>query len=146
MANSQEGAQTGRGLPPEESAWEHQANPEEALKTVVPLSAPLAGGVGGLLIWGTACLLQQLFGDDIRLWSVVTFGPPLVILVFSATVALHIGLMGRDFPEAKTRVVEPSGRMAPDRGGRLGGMVWDSDLCSVGASLQVRDRLAQMEL
>lgn len=101
VMGNEEGTAADRGPSWHEAAGSRTTGPDQTLKTVVLLSAPLAGGAGGLLIWGTACLLQQLFGDDIRLWSAVTLGPPLVILVFSAAVALHIGLMGKDFPEAK---------------------------------------------
>ena len=78
-----------------------QSGEQRALKKAVWLSAPLAGFFGGVLMWGCAGLLGRLYNGVSGLWSVVSLGPPLMILVFSAIVALHIGLMGRDFPEDK---------------------------------------------
>lgn len=88
-------------LPADEDGENSQEDSDRALKTVVPLYAPLAGLAGGCLFWGSAWLLTNLFSEAARLWNAVTLGPPLVILVFSATIALHIGLMGRDFPDAR---------------------------------------------
>lgn len=52
-----------------------------------------------------ACLLRfladifELWADH-RAWAALTFGPPLVLVVFSLGVVLQIGLMGRDIPDA----------------------------------------------
>jgi peptidoglycan hydrolase-like protein with peptidoglycan-binding domain len=87
--------------PPHIPSEKEPSTQGEASRMVVPSFAPLAGFGGGLLLWGSVNLLRQLFSGTSHLWGVVTVGPPLIVLVFSATVALHIGLMGRDFPEAK---------------------------------------------
>lgn len=38
--------------------------------------------------------------DPARPWFVLAWGPPLVLLAFTAGMIVHIGLMGRDLPEA----------------------------------------------
>ncbi len=57
---------------------------------VLVSTAPFVGTAGG-------CALALLAGSMPRwsIWQVVSFGPPLVMTLFTLTAVLHIGLMGR---------------------------------------------------
>ena len=57
-----------------------------------------AGGVLGLFLHLAGRWVADR-ADHISIWHGVTFGTPLLLLVFSATVAIHIGLAGSAFSE-----------------------------------------------
>lgn len=60
---------------------------------------PIAGAVGGTLFR----LLARIFGTWHNWpggsWHAVSFGPPLAIIIILLVGTLHIGLMGRDYPD-----------------------------------------------
>jgi hypothetical protein len=63
----------------------------------------LSGGVGGLLM----CVLTRTFLFNMKshpqaeIWHVVSFGPPLVVLIFLAVGSLQIGLIGLYYPDPR---------------------------------------------
>lgn len=70
----------------------------------IMLAAPLAGAAGGVVIW----LIALLFSSpspvstpikDQGFWNMLIWGTPLLLLAFSTTITMHIGLMGRSFRE-----------------------------------------------
>ncbi len=68
-----------------------------AMYLIGPLSA---GFVTAALLRAIALLFETQHGHPAEPWLALTWGPPLVLLVFAAGVVVHIGLMGRDLPEA----------------------------------------------
>jgi len=61
--------------------------------------ALFAGAFGGALLW---LFVRVLHSWDKSLgsgWHVAAFGPPLVVLIFLAVGVLHLGLIGRSFPD-----------------------------------------------
>ena len=64
---------------------------------LLALTAFLAGLGGGALLWWSAGLLYQQTAGGFAL--MIIWGPPLMVLAMVITAVLHIGLMGRDFPE-----------------------------------------------
>jgi hypothetical protein len=65
------------------------------------LFAPLAGAVGGVLLWSEFQLLTSWTSPDTKPWRVAGLGTALMVIVFCLTVVVHIGLMGRGFPDEK---------------------------------------------
>lgn len=62
----------------------------------------VSGAVGGLLLWVFADkVLNGWTRLDGRLWHVVSFGPPLVIVVVLLVVTLQLGLMGMLTPDPR---------------------------------------------
>jgi hypothetical protein len=74
-------------------------NPQNWGITLV--SAPLAGAVGGVLLWSVFQLLTSWINPDTQSWRVAGLGTALMVIVFSLTVVAHVGLMGRGFPDEK---------------------------------------------
>lgn len=76
----------------------------------VLLAALPAGAVGGFLLWGVASLSLALEGALVpagyavkspwHLLHVTVWGAPAITIAFLLTAVVHIGLMGRAFPEA----------------------------------------------
>ncbi len=65
------------------------------------LIAPAAAGfVTAALLRAVALLFYTQHNRPAEPWLVFAWGPPLVLLVFAAGVIVHLGLMGRDLPEA----------------------------------------------
>jgi hypothetical protein len=70
--------------------------------TVIVISALFVGAGGGLLFQGLEYLFALWKGGTYHasyLAGIISWGPPLLILLFSFIVTLHIGLMGRRFSE-----------------------------------------------
>jgi hypothetical protein len=62
----------------------------------------LSGAVGGTLLWLLANALFHHRREHIDgHWSVLTFGTPLVVLIFLVVGALQVGLMGLYFPDPR---------------------------------------------
>ncbi|HYL76685.1 MAG TPA: patatin-like phospholipase family protein [Bryobacteraceae bacterium] len=94
--------------------WEcHIQNDKERFKGeavpwhsyLVAFSILLIGPAGAAFV--TAALLRAVAfifyaraGQSDESWFVLAFGPPLVLLAFTVGVIVHMGLMGRDLPEA----------------------------------------------
>jgi len=78
------------------------------LLRAVLLAAPLAGAVGGFLVWAIASLSLVLEGlltpfgyeGPWHLLHVTVWKAPAITAVFVLTAYVHTGLMGRAFPEA----------------------------------------------
>jgi hypothetical protein len=66
--------------------------------TIVP-SALVAFAVGAGLLWLASTLFEFPGGEVLSHWHLATWGPPLVLLIFSFAVVLQIGLMGASFYE-----------------------------------------------
>jgi len=65
------------------------------------LIAPAAAGfVTAALLRVVALILSSRHPQPDEPWFVLTCGPPLVLIALALGVVLHIGLMGRDLPEA----------------------------------------------
>ncbi len=62
-------------------------------------SAFAAGAFGGVLLRTAA--LSAVFSRPAAIARMVSFGPPLLMLLFLITAVLHIGLMGLAFPDMK---------------------------------------------
>jgi hypothetical protein len=62
---------------------------------VLTLSAPVAGAVGGLLLWGLAKLFQSWGDTPSASGHLASWGTPLMILVFTLTAVVHMSLIGR---------------------------------------------------
>jgi patatin-like phospholipase len=63
--------------------------------------APLAGAVGGVLLWSDHQMMAPWIRGEQISWHVVGLGTAIMVVVFSLTVTVHIGLMGRGFPDEK---------------------------------------------
>lgn len=62
----------------------------------------ISGTVGGLLLWLFANgILEKWLSSCGNLWHVVSFGTPLVVLIFLLVGTLQLGLMGRLFPDPR---------------------------------------------
>jgi len=59
-----------------------------------------AGFVTAALLRALALLFDSGYNNPDQPWFVLTFGPPLVLVAFAVGVVVHVGLMGRDLPEA----------------------------------------------
>ncbi len=72
------------------------------------IGAPIAGGLGGLLLWSVTLassaaqtyFLKFAYPPDWHLLHINVWKPPAVIVVFLLTAIAHTGLMGRAFPES----------------------------------------------
>jgi hypothetical protein len=62
---------------------------------VLTLSAPVAGAVGGLLLWGLAKLFQSWGDTPSASGHLASWGTPVMILVFTLTAVVHMSLIGR---------------------------------------------------
>ena len=62
---------------------------------VIPISAAVAGAVGGLLVFELTRLIAcwQTYYSAQAIWYAASFGPPLIVLIFLVIGALHIGLL-----------------------------------------------------
>jgi Patatin-like phospholipase len=85
-------------LPPGKS-W--QPGELRYFRIIAVLSAFGAGLVGGALFWAMARIFAIWQAWPGGIWHVVSFGPPLLILILLAVAAVHIGLMGRAFPDER---------------------------------------------
>jgi hypothetical protein len=85
-------------LPPGKS-W--QPGELRYFRIIAILSAFGAGVVGGALFWAIAKIFVTWQGWPGGIWHMVSFGPPLLILILLAVAAVHIGLMGRAFPDER---------------------------------------------
>ena len=66
------------------------------------LSSPVAGFVGGVLLWSIFELAKKAFGsigDDWTIAYVTLWGAPLIAVSFCIVGVVHIGLIGRQFTE-----------------------------------------------
>jgi Patatin-like phospholipase len=63
----------------------------------------ISGGVGGILLWVLASAEVNLDGNhpEAAMWLVVSFGTPLVVVIFLTVGALQIGLIGLYFPDPR---------------------------------------------
>lgn len=62
----------------------------------------LAGAVSGMLLWVLSeKVLKVWAGLTGRIWHVVSFGPPLVVVIFLLVVTLQLGLMGMLTPDPR---------------------------------------------
>ena len=62
----------------------------------------LSGAAGCLLLWVLVNKIYALWTNaDAQIWHVVSFGTPLVVLIFLLVGALQIGLMGLFFPDPR---------------------------------------------
>jgi hypothetical protein len=76
--------------------------------TAVILGAPVAGAVGGALLWVLTLISRSLeqvqaslgFEGHWNLLHINVWKAPAIVLVFVLTAYVHTGLMGRAFPEA----------------------------------------------
>ncbi len=55
----------------------------------------LAGSAGGGLLWVIASLIDKFYEGQVNHWLATMLGTPLMLVVFSLTVVLHTGLIGR---------------------------------------------------
>ena len=88
----------------------HPPAHEARLWHAVQLTAPVAGGLGGLLLYGVAALSDRLSNvlagpgggayAPWHLFHVNVWKAPAIVLVFLVTAFVQTGLMGRVFPEA----------------------------------------------
>jgi len=90
------------------SVWGFQD--EDATTTWKPWSVQLvsglfsmvSGGAGSLLLWlFSTTILQRWCGTDRGIYYVVSFGTPLVMVIFLLVGALQLGLVGLMFPDAR---------------------------------------------
>jgi hypothetical protein len=70
-------------------------------RAITVVAAFGAGLVGGALFWAIAKIFVVWQGLPGGIWHMVSFGPPLLILILLAVAAVHIGLMGRAFPDER---------------------------------------------
>jgi hypothetical protein len=63
----------------------------------------ISGTVGGILLWVLASAEVNLNGNhpEAAMWLVVSFGTPLVVVIFLIVGALQIGLIGLYFPDPR---------------------------------------------
>jgi Patatin-like phospholipase len=63
----------------------------------------ISGAVGGILLWVLASAEINLNGNhpEAAMWLVVSFGTPLVVVIFLIVGALQIGLIGLYFPDPR---------------------------------------------
>ncbi len=76
--------------------------PKTRMRTTVIASALFVGAIGGLLFRGLGCLFVEWKASRFLaeyLAFILSWGPPIIILLFSLIVTFHIGLMGRRFSE-----------------------------------------------
>lgn len=76
-------------------------------------SAFLSGGVGGLLLMEIHDVLLTVAGahSNVDALDVLIAGPPLLIALVVVVSALHVGLLGRAFPDAKREWIARLGGM-----------------------------------
>ncbi len=79
--------------------------------------------VTAALLRAVALLFDSRFGAPDKPWFVFTLGPPLVLTAFTLGMIVHIGLMGRDLPEASREWL-----------GRLRGLLTVITLVWIGAA------------
>jgi hypothetical protein len=66
------------------------------------LFALISGSIASLLLWVFSDkILKRWSTVDGDLWHVVSFGPPLVMLIFLLVATLQLGLIGRLFPDPR---------------------------------------------
>ena len=73
------------------------SGPTWAMQLIGPAAAAF---VTAGLLRAVAFVLSSRYDHPDNPWFTLTWGPPLVLLAFAAGVILHIGLMGRDLPDA----------------------------------------------
>jgi len=69
-------------------------------RLAIVLSALVAYVAGAGLLWLASGLFKFPGGELLSHWHLATWGPPLMLLIFSFAVVLQIGLMGASFHEA----------------------------------------------
>jgi hypothetical protein len=75
-------------------------NSPRVMFTSIVASLP-CGGVAGLLLWVFANGIVKRWSSTDGIWHVVSFGPPLVVLIFLLVGTLQLGLIGRLFPDPR---------------------------------------------
>jgi len=87
--------------PSKQSDDEGQWNPT-GLYVWSVLFSLVSGGVASLLLWAFSTKVLKLWsaGRD-HVWHVVSFGPPLVMVIFLLVAALQLGLIGRLYPDPR---------------------------------------------
>lgn len=73
---------------------------------IIPLTALVAGGLGGILLWTIAGIFRRWHPESHSdfsggLWHAMSWGTPLVLATLTLMAVLHIGLMGIRFQEPK---------------------------------------------
>ena len=80
----------------------------------------VSGLVGGALLYALLYVALWEWAEQDRIWDVVSFGPPLFLIVLLLAVTVQVGLRDRHRIGRRPRVAREHGGMAADQRALLG--------------------------